>query len=768
MGFHYDFKLKIMKRNLQFAFIIILILLSNFHGAQAAGALIDFNFQSTTLPSGVTSDGTFYPTKAAVGVCSEGMIQVNSGQYLQVDINNCSLFRINSKSTSSSARTVSIKYKKDGSSVYTTLTPALSILAAASFDLTSTYPDLVSSVAISIRIEPTSGNIQIHDLYVEGNTSPSTAAEITAFNVAGQIGTEIINSTDGTIVVSVPLGTSLTSVIPSTITLSAQASVSPLPTTAQDFSGEKEVTYTVTAQDGTTIKPWKVKIIEVASSLKEITAFKLSNLQIGDAVINTTASTISISMPISEDITSLTPVTLTLSPYASVDPLPASAHDFSSPVTYTVTAQDNSTKIWTVTVVKIDPNAIYYSYQAEDAEFTGKTDNQHANYTGTGFVDFLAGGENYIIFTICEKQAGAQTAAFRYSLAKDDIRTGSLYVNDVFVKTLDFPRTALFTDWVEETATITLLAGVNKIKITWETTDGPNLDKLSLTGEPCNSYSLNVTGTNGGTVIVAPVRTGNKYFENEEVKLLAEEKVNLKFNNWSGDATGTTNPVSITMTADKNITGNFTPVNTYKITVATVGIGSVELNPAGGEYAQGTVVTINAKSILGSTFEGWSGNLSGTTATTTLTMDGNKTITATFSSSYAIDFDKPIGFASVVTTTYPNFNGPTTGGLNSKDTVIINGPSEFDKLATLLYDRIKAYKNQADNLTAKYAPLTIILKEGIYTGTGTSASTFANSMLTLQEQGDITILGEKNVVLKFGINIKRSWNILIRNITFQD
>jgi pectate lyase len=106
--------------------------------------------------------------------------------------------------------------------------------------------------------------------------------------------------------------------------------------------------------------------------------------------------------------------------------------------------------------------------------------------------------------------------------------------------------------------------------------------------------------------------------------------------------------------------------------------------------------------------------------------------------------------------------------MHSKDTLWINGPADFDKMATVLYDRIKAYKNKQNNLSAKYAPLTIVLKAGTYLGAGTSATTFANSMLTVQEQGDLTIMGEKDVILKFGINIKRGWNILIRNITFQD
>ncbi len=131
----------------------------------------------------------------------------------------------------------------------------------------------------------------------------------------------------------------------------------------------------------------------------------------------------------------------------------------------------------------------------------------------------------------------------------------------------------------------------------------------------------------------------------------------------------------------------------------------------------------------------------------------------------------PVGFASV---DGDGFSGPVTGGgdaLTSSNVVTINGPGEFPKLVYLLYDRIKAYKNQSGNGTARYAPLVIILEEGIYREAAevpNSGSVWGNSMLAIQEQGDLTVIGRGDVVLNFGINVKRSWNVLIRNITFQD
>jgi hypothetical protein len=56
----------------------------------------------------------------------------------------------------------------------------------------------------------------------------------------------------------------------------------------------------------------------------------------------------------------------------------------------------------------------------------------------------------------------------------------------------------------------------------------------------------------------------------------------------------------------------------------------VTLDPPGGTYDEGTVVTLTASPDAGSTFAGWSGAATGTASTVTVTMDGDKMVTATF------------------------------------------------------------------------------------------------------------------------------------------
>jgi len=77
--------------------------------------------------------------------------------------------------------------------------------------------------------------------------------------------------------------------------------------------------------------------------------------------------------------------------------------------------------------------------------------------------------------------------------------------------------------------------------------------------------------------------------------------------------------------------GGGTP-SAYTLTVNTVGSGTVTLNPPGGSYAPGTQVQLTAVPQGSATFSGWSGDMTGSTNPTTLTMDANKTVTATFTS----------------------------------------------------------------------------------------------------------------------------------------
>jgi len=83
------------------------------------------------------------------------------------------------------------------------------------------------------------------------------------------------------------------------------------------------------------------------------------------------------------------------------------------------------------------------------------------------------------------------------------------------------------------------------------------------------------------------------------------------------------------MDGNKAITATFT-INTYTLTVNSGGNGSVTKSPDQPTYDHGTVVQLTAVPATGYHLLSWSGGATGSTNPLNVTMDGNKTITATF------------------------------------------------------------------------------------------------------------------------------------------
>ncbi|MCD6448621.1 MAG: right-handed parallel beta-helix repeat-containing protein, partial [Thermoplasmata archaeon] len=72
------------------------------------------------------------------------------------------------------------------------------------------------------------------------------------------------------------------------------------------------------------------------------------------------------------------------------------------------------------------------------------------------------------------------------------------------------------------------------------------------------------------------------------------------------------------------------PQYTLVVSINPEGAGSVSMNPAGGVYEEGTVVTLTATANEGYVFAYWSGDASGTNPTIQITMNSNKNVIANF------------------------------------------------------------------------------------------------------------------------------------------
>jgi hypothetical protein len=84
------------------------------------------------------------------------------------------------------------------------------------------------------------------------------------------------------------------------------------------------------------------------------------------------------------------------------------------------------------------------------------------------------------------------------------------------------------------------------------------------------------------------------------------------------------------MDADRAVTAHFAAVETFTLSVTPVGSGSVALDPPGGVYPSGTVVTLTATPGPGTAFVGWGGALAGSASPTTLLMGSHRAVTASF------------------------------------------------------------------------------------------------------------------------------------------
>ncbi|MEI6605157.1 MAG: DUF2341 domain-containing protein, partial [Verrucomicrobiota bacterium] len=201
------------------------------------------------------------------------------------------------------------------------------------------FQEYSADTVANIIISRTAGEIKFNGYALHDLSTANSLKNITSFTFPG-LGDATLSGSN--ISISVPSGTSVTSLSP-TYTLTTGATCTPTSGAARNFSSPQ--VYTVTALDGTT-KDYIVTVsVAPVSTAKDILACSFGTL--GTADINGT--NVMITVPIGTALTSLAP-TFTLSPLATISPASGSSQNFTNPVNYTVTAQDGSSKVYSVTV----------------------------------------------------------------------------------------------------------------------------------------------------------------------------------------------------------------------------------------------------------------------------------------------------------------------------------------------------------------------------------------------------------------------------------
>lgn len=128
-------------------------------------------------------------------------------------------------------------------------------------------------------------------------------------------------------------------------------------------------------------------------------------------------------------------------------------------------------------------------------------------------------------------------------------------------------------------------------------------------------FTITVTAAEGGSVSTA----GGTFEEGTEIEITATPEQGYEFSGWVGnDSVETT--LSITLSSALTLQALFEEIQTYTLTVSYVLGGSVSTQ--GGEFPEGTTVSITAMPEEGYQFDGWDGNDSlETTITVTMTSD---------------------------------------------------------------------------------------------------------------------------------------------------
>lgn len=177
------------------------------------------------------------------------------------------------------------------------------------------------------------------------NNSNSTTKSIDSFVIDGTSG--LINGS--TITVVLPFGTDVTALVP-TITFTG-TSVSPGSGIPNDFSTPQ--TYTVRAAD-TSMRAYTVTVTLADVSAKDITKFTVNGFDASIATVNATTGVINLTLPKGTVLTNLMPVVEITG--VSVEPASGVSQDFTNSVDYVVTAQDGSTKTYTVNIDTVSGN----------------------------------------------------------------------------------------------------------------------------------------------------------------------------------------------------------------------------------------------------------------------------------------------------------------------------------------------------------------------------------------------------------------------------
>jgi len=141
-------------------------------------------------------------------------------------------------------------------------------------------------------------------------------------------------------------------------------------------------------------------------------------------------------------------------------------------------------------------------------------------------------------------------------------------------------------------------------------------------------FFLSTSVTGPGIIMADP--PGLAYEKGTQVVLTAVADEFSSFLEWGGDLSGSSNPDSILMNSDVQVSASFDPIKDYQITISIEGPGKVESYPTGSTHTAGTWVQLRAVPDSGYLFSHWGDELEGDINPLNWRVTGNLSATATF------------------------------------------------------------------------------------------------------------------------------------------
>ncbi|MGM1054474.1 MAG: InlB B-repeat-containing protein [Bacteroidota bacterium] len=402
------------------------------------------------------------------------------------------------------------------------------------------------------------------------------------------------------------------------------------------------------------------------------------------------------------------------------------------------------------------------SYNAETNVTVTATPN-----TGYAFVNWTANGEEVSTNSSYTFELSANTTL----VANFEVRTYSLNVTAQNGTVAKNPNQQNYNSGVEVVLTATPATGYEFTSWSGDANGSANPLTVTMNSDKNitanftlieSSFTLNLTAQNG-TVSKTPNQ--QTYNDGTQVVLTATPNNGYEFTSWSGDATGSNNPLTVTMNSDKDITANFTLIESSFTLNVTAQNGTVSKNPDQQNYNDGATVILTATPNNGYEFTSWSGDATGSNNPLTVVMNSDKNITANFTQVNNAGIQginlRSAGDFVVLSGAGITNTGVTTrliGDVGSFPTPTITGLDETNVNGTL-YTTANPIVDQAkQDLTAAYndgqsRSLNAISLPGQLGGLTLAPGLYVNSTSTgisgTGPQGVLTLHGDANAVWIF-------------------